>query len=479
MEKQDKGYLVPSPASPYELQCFRVYVPKHTWYIGAFWAAYQFFTSWQAWARDPLHRGKIAAALWRTAFEKARAEYNPEGNCEMNITDIRLKPENPCILQVEYDGNQVWVDKADMSKCGGDCSGSGGAIQFDGETVNRWDECLQKWTPVAPAFNPSTQGEYVSTYDDLSGACNGAANITAWIDDMANTQLQFMADGAFIGQLGTLLVQSMLISVGITPFLTAVVDLFLTEFAEDGAVLGDAATLDVADEFKQILYRYMDADGTIREPNFTTCVTELYARRDEETVNTGERVRWGHMANLLSLAGPYVASRNNKWAGITDADCDALEWQHVFDFSVSKQAWYLWDGFVGVPSGVYDAGDGWRAAVRLYSGNNQMNLVIRTAFQATTITAIDILYDVEVGVNTIGTAPFIQLFKNADGSPFQQWSNLADGDHETKHWSGSESMGMLSLALTAAADAADPAAPGGSALVRKITLRGTGVNPFN
>lgn len=81
-----KGYLVPDPPEVEGLVCIKVYVPDDLIYIAAFWGAYEYFTTWLAWARDVNKLGKVAAAVWRSAFDISRAEYELGGGCDMSVT---------------------------------------------------------------------------------------------------------------------------------------------------------------------------------------------------------------------------------------------------------------------------------------------------------------------------------------------------------------------------------------------------------
>jgi hypothetical protein len=105
-----KGYPIPEPLDPGALRCFRVYVPDDTLYIGAFWRAYEFFTSWLAWERDEDHRGAAAAAVWKAAFNQARIEYEAGEGCEDMSYDTRVKPGYPYIQQASSDGGATWHD---------------------------------------------------------------------------------------------------------------------------------------------------------------------------------------------------------------------------------------------------------------------------------------------------------------------------------------------------------------------------------
>jgi len=450
-------------------------------YTDQFWHAYGYFTQWSAWKRDPLHRGKQAAKAWLSAYELARHEWYTIGGCPVTITNLRQNPLDPCKLEFSEDGI-VWTQFADLSKCGGGGAGCAGdaVLQFDGDTIRQWDECLESWTPVAPAFDHRTYGDYVSLYPQgQAGQCDGAANISAWLVDMADSQLTIMAAGGQIGQLATTIVQGLLVSVGITAFLAAVFEIFQATFTESLLVFTDAAATDITEEFTNILSRYTSSDGTLREPNFTNAINALYARRDIEAEHTGQRIKWGHVTNLLSLAGPYTASRYNKWAGIVDADCGDQLWSHVFDFA-SAQGKQGWSSFGDVIN-TFTNGVGWEDILNtLQSPTLYRGLGVLRSFPPTTITLLKAEYEATLGAND---APIevrmSHWFKNDNTEPnILSTHNLVTGQN-VDLWTGSQELSLIIFTADCGIDYNAPQVdPGGSVTLPRITIEGTGTNPF-
>jgi hypothetical protein len=480
--RSEKNYLVPDPPSPYDLICFKVYVPKHTLYIGAFWQAYQFFTSWIAWTKDPLHKGKVAAALWRTAYDKARAEYLlNNGVCEMNVTGIRQNPNNKCELQIEFDGNNQWVTVADMSDCMS-CGGAG-ALQFDGVNVNVYNDCTKEFEPSAEPYNPRFSKIYDSVYPvGAQNRCNGAANIAAWLKYVSDQSLSIMSTAGVVGAGASFIIGALASSAGAMLLLEGLIGGLAAELSENADLLDDAAALDIHEEMQDIIYQYMEGDGTLREPNFTELITTLFARRDEETVDTAPRVRWGHETNILSILGPSVISRQNKYAGITDADCSGANWTHVFDFTTGKQGWIP----VIDESAEWVSGQGWKSTLVVDEfGDDYRVMQIKTSLPSRTITAFKIYYNATLGTDDLQDS----LDRTQTG-----WYNVSSGsmslvtEEDTEAgehvflWSGAEtSVTQLAASSVVGFDGAGTPPvvdPGGTVTVRKIVLSGTGNDPF-
>lgn len=476
----ERGYAVPVPAAPYELECFRVYVPKHSLYIGAFWYAYEFFTTWLAWMRDPFHRGKQAAAIWRTAYDKARALYEiTKGTCEMNVTGVRQHPNDKCVLQVEFDGNNVWVDVANFKDCNG--CGGGGAMQFDGTNVSIYNDCTGEFEPSGTPYNPTVSHIYDSLYDPgESGKCNGAANIAAWSKYVADSTLSTLSTIGIAGAAASFILGTLASSAGSMFLLDSLIAALLLSLEESGELLGDAAALDISEELRDILYGFMDDDGTIREPNFTEAVAALYARRDEEAVDTAERVRWGHEANIISALGPSVISRQNKYAGITDADCSGANWTHVFDFTTGKHGWI--EAEVG--TAVYVTGQGWRSILREDGFDNLYRVVqIKAALPERTITSVKEYYTAILGDDSLdgGTDRTVTKWgKNTTGSGDTVLEEDTEAGEQSLIWSGTQSGTSLIVAtgIVGFNGSTIGTDPGGELTFTKIIISGTGVDPF-
>jgi len=482
-----KGYAIPDPPSPYELICFRVFVPKHFLYIGAFWQAYEFFTSWIAWWRDPLKRGKQAAAIWRTAYDKAWALYQlTKGQCEMNVTGVRQNPNNKCELQIEFDGSNEWQTVADFSDCGG--GSGGGAMQFDGVNISIYNDCTGEFEPTGTPYNPITSNIYDSLYSpDTQGRCNGAANIAQWSKYVSDNSLSLFATAGVAGAAVSFILGT-LASIAGAGFLTeSLIASLLAQFVSEGDLFSDAAAIDISAELQNILYGFMDDDGTIREPNFTEAITTLYARRDEETPDTAERVRWGHEVNILSALGPSVVSRQNKYAGITDADCSTAGWVQVFDFTTARQGWVRRDPpgtWVSGQRGVYQLGDGWKSDLSIDNFDGHWRIVsIGIGMSPATITDVKAYYDANLGINTASDTLEKRLMswrkETGGGESTIDSTETIDGEN-VYHWSGSESGTiLLTVGAIAGHDSVDPETdPGGDVTISKIVLAGTGTNPF-
>jgi len=478
-DPNSKGYAFPDPPAPYELECFRVYVPKHSLYIGAFWQAYQFFTTWIAWWRDPFKRGKQAAALWRTAYDKARALYElTKGTCEMNVTCIRQHPNDKCILQVEFDGNNVWVDVANFKDCNG--CGGGGAMQFDGVNVSIYNDCSGEFEPSGEPFNPVTSQLFDSLYgQDESGRCNGAANIAVWMHDTATAGLQWYNTVDSVAAAAITIIGLIISNVGGKFIYDLLLAALTAEFLTQADWWGDAAAEDITDEVKLLLYPFMDEDGTIREPNYAAAVEAMLAMRDSQTPDTALRARWGFEATFLQVFGASIISRQNKYAGITDADCAGGGFNHIFDFTTGKQGW-VEDEMTGA---VYVTGQGWKQIDWIDAFGNYYTIAnIKRALPSRTITSLKVYYTATLGVSN----PEDAVERRKAGAYYNSHSTVLGTDELTEEGShvwtftGSQAGCILLMpSIVVGHWSEEPEEPaGGTVTITKVIVSGDGEDPF-
>lgn len=68
-----KGYLIPTEPQPEGLRCIKLWIPDDDLYLYALAGSIQYLTTWRAWALDPGHNGRLAAAAWWAAWEYTQA----------------------------------------------------------------------------------------------------------------------------------------------------------------------------------------------------------------------------------------------------------------------------------------------------------------------------------------------------------------------------------------------------------------------
>lgn len=480
---------LPADRSPGGYWCVTFAIPAGDDYVTSLAAALGELTLTKTWERDPTRTGALEVAhTWERALY-LRPMQVLEFDCEfpgreiMNITNLRTDPLRPCVLQAQFEGSSNWIDVGDFSCCSGGGGDGCAVLQYDGRTINRYDPGTGTFVPVAPQFDPSTSGTFTSLYDALQdGACNGAANITAYINHLSHVTLSSMATGGAIEEVAGYIAAAIATFAAGLPVLGDIIGFIAGEIQYSTTLLNDADATDITTEFKNILYRGMRTDGTIREPEFTATVTALFARRDQEAVDTAPRIKWGHMANLLSFVGPYVASNHNKYAGILDADCSAAEWQAVFDFTLTPNAFAAIPEDIWPNTGYYSYGQGWIPSLaHANNGEYGPHISISRSFPSTQFTYLAMVYDAVHGVDTYGSS-FASIIGWGVAVPTGETNNqpIVTGNDQLIEFvlgPSSDPVVRIEGRLTTGA-ALYPTSGGGSGRIKKIIARGTGTNPF-
>lgn len=316
MPKNEPGYMFPGDYDPGEYACFRVYIPKDTLYLAAFWNAYRYFTTWHAWQRDEAKTGKLVAEVWRTGFDLARQEFESGGACDM--PNIRINPDS-CLLEVE-------------------CSPD------DWRTV-----ITEDYDPTRDAPTPIPYPDPIPGQDR---ACLAAANTTEFLRQGSSQFATLLGANNVIG----------FILAQLYTFLSSVVTVTLSQlWLGLGVAYGDfdADTIEADflafdwDEVKNILVCYYETDGSMTPINWALALDDFQA----QTTLTGNQI-WLLITMVWGLFGVVGANYSASWAGIVDADCDACptctiltENKEGWDYPVTPWRTYgSWTSGVGFQS---------------------------------------------------------------------------------------------------------------------------------
>lgn len=168
-------YKLPSDLEPTGVQCIRVYVPDDVEWRSLFWGAFSELARWFNYEKDGTENGAQVARLWRTLYLQSEAEFIEGGGC--GLMDVRVKPDDSCILQKSTDG-ETWEDWANLDDCGVSMrvNPTTCLLEFDCGGGN--------WKPVFTDDHPEGQSEppYPSGSDEYeadTARCIAAANIAS------------------------------------------------------------------------------------------------------------------------------------------------------------------------------------------------------------------------------------------------------------------------------------------------------------
>jgi len=474
-----RGYLLPENAQPPDTVCLKVYIPNDPLYLREFWDAYSYFTQWSAWKRDPLKRGKDAARVWLKAYDQAREEYILRGGCPVAITNLRQNPLDPCKLEFSEDG-VTWTEFANLKDCGGGGCGDSGVLRVTNGVVQRYDPCDESWRDAGPV-TPTTGhgGDGVGSYEpgpDVS--CLAATNISHVLTTGISATIAVLIAEANLAQLANALAAAF---ATITPgfeWYDAVAVTFAEILLSYSGSWSDVNDYDIEDDVTLIMQPYIDDDGSITAENWHNINQELIAKGESYTLFSTENVKWALYNLATYVLGPQGLVKAEKLGGLTEGSCGAGSWTHTFDFMVSRQGWFA-VGFGYTPTANnYVTGQGWKPAVAAGGGSNTVNgLGIKILLPSIDVTSVKMIYDATPG--DLGSAPaYAQVALSEDVGEDMGEEAIQTGTARSFEWTGTRTVTSLFAMVIPGYHIGGGLSDEGSAILRKIIVRGTGDNPF-
>lgn len=477
----DPGYKFPTPFDPGEYSCIVVYVPKHTLYYAAFWRAYEYFTTWYAWARDPLHTGKKVGELWLRGFERARKQFdNTKGECIMAITDIRIDPLDACNIQIQIDGGAEWIDKISVGNCGG---GGGGSpcpvLRYNGAQLECYDTCTKTWSPIGEATDQTVNMPLPPIAILPNGSnCDATANMADYVYQCCKKIEGGLAN--LEGVLTSILEAYIIITAAfpITEWLAALATGFFNADSEVGKNWEQTRDFDTRPSLRAALFPYVKTDGTIDQQGFDSAIHAV-EQLQHDAITTPIVLAWGDVLNIMHVIGPNGLSRMNSSAGIVGADCTTYEYNVVYDLTKTPGPFaptFYFDGY----NAQWVNGIGWKTVLRHIDGVRDVRICsIQAAFQPASLTNIDFAFHATNGIND-GSIDELKAEIELTPSGTVYVTNDDEGAQHI-NWLGSED-GVTGLGFSRRSGVNLPedgvTDPGGEVFVTQCSIRGRGLNPF-
>lgn len=467
----DPGYRLPATIEPGEDVCIRVYVPKDSLYLAAFWSQYERLGMWLAWERGST-RAKDAASAWKVRIAKAR-EINDcaEGDC--GIMDVRTKPNYPCVLQKWDDCTASWVDFADTRLCVPmmRINGLGELEQWNGT----------EWVSAKPdegaggTYEPGHDlSNQIAHYDPppvgQDGKCLAAANAVTYLQAAIDASMTELKELPYLVRLLDSILTTWYWRVYNFAAFTAsmVTGLIWSLSWEDAHKLmsdksltneDDIIAVDITEDVLCLFYAAYESDGTMGENTHTALLGQIQNLIDAETPNTPKcmKLEW---LMLLSFPGPTWMANISNNAGIDEYDCFVCSgWEQVWNATNGWGDWYIVPGELGEIEG---------GTLKSTSAAGYTSLIARTNILAemATVTRVEMTY------NVISTPPWGQNRLRMDsGGGLIQWYLFDKNAGTGKVFYVDGLWDFLQLEV-------DWETGGHTIEVTEIIMRGTGENPF-
>lgn len=444
-EAQKKaGYLIPDPITGYDLLCVQMLIPNDLLYIGAFTGQMEGLAQWWNWQKTYTPgdtRATQAAQYWRY------------------LIDTYL-----CIRFNEPIGD-------DGLAC---CCGSNILSRFtaDGTYETSTDGGVT-WTPN-PGADPRNQAIANPPLPGSGGStkCAAADNVRDQFKAMRDNLIALLTAGttvlAIIAGIAGLLGAIMGVSGVATFFGVLLIGLATQLLALTPESVAEQLTDAVMDDFRCLVYCRVEDNGQLTYDGWHGLLSDIDAHYTD----------FPHtfFFSIVNSMG-YVGMSNAGTIGVSTAEdctgCDCGTWCYTFDFTESDGGWTpRTDGFTSAAA-TYSAGVGWIGTQTVGSvfGNGFSLCSIfkdigSTANLTSIVTDAVVVPGTGYGVDSPG-----QYIMNAAA-----YGSYDSGTHKIS-WTGDINTNQV-LIDSNAGFTADGSPPGGSVTITRVTLHGTGVNPF-
>lgn len=443
-------YILPEDLTPPARRCVRFFIPNEIWYEAAFWGAVQeLIYSWN-WEGQEQDKATVTS-LWQEVIQTARQSWEL-GDCDLPVS-FRVAGG-----RIEYspDSGATWLDIGDACNC---------------ET----SQIMQ------PQYNPDTP-----TYEDR--ACNIAIGLINWLMEKYNDNIDAVEAAADT-------VSAMDAVIAIFPPAYLVADYVLdaiNEIVEAGASAARAwETTDRREAMSEWLYCEMTETGELSPEIWADFLT---AMQDEEF---GAMVPGGlAMLAYLTMFEVDAVIARARIESYSEGNCVAFNcgegWTHTFDFKTTQSldGWARYN--TSRPTLTIDA-DGMTAS-GVYTDTNGAQFWLINGFKALTyadattrLTSVGVSWlGATAGNGDVSGHPTIQLFVTpavgavkwgqaapAGGQARPDGSFTYDGNPATTF----NTTDQLKIYFVGSQRNAGGALTGRGS-IEKITISGTGKNPF-
>jgi len=123
MQSSPFRFRLPLPHNPItkELVCYQVSLPNDPRILEAFEGAIYSLGLWMYWEEDTMHTAKLAADVFKRLYQRLFPGpcNKATGSDEEECMQLRINPDDSCIIQCFDMCSQTWNDWLDVSNCAG------------------------------------------------------------------------------------------------------------------------------------------------------------------------------------------------------------------------------------------------------------------------------------------------------------------------------------------------------------------------
>lgn len=433
---------------PVERFCRTIRIPNDPRWVGLVDGVLTALTSPAYWRKFGTLTPEEMAEAWQAMIEDS---WTIEG-CPVEF-DVRQNPDEPCLLEKTFDGGATWTTFADLQACPPLLTWGFNGLNVGYHTPEGFSEFRVPdgaWIDNPPedwftALEPSPQ-MLAQTNDECLAAANAVNVLWQTAHDVA-TQLIDIVGGQTLALAEFDTGLALIFNAAISGYVSTAISLFFA------GIQGLFAVTDFSEADQQLLICLIQDNMTGTDGDWSI----NFGAVDGGMIGVGITEDVANCISfILSLIGSNGLNLAAKTTQVGTADCSDCDdtWSHFFDFTLGSEGWTF--------GHVAETGSGLQPVnfdqFRLIQGS--------ITFASTVITSLDWDMDFTAGHdggyylgNAAGTSRLIEGSSNTSGHHF---------------WSGSATLVDLFMNVVCS----DTNFFNGDALVRSLTVAGTGTDPF-
>lgn len=334
----------------------------------------------------------------------------------------------------------------------------------------RWNEdcsCVQQtfdggttWVDAPgqdPRSSPGFRAPPLTTSDPR---CDAAANMLAKLHAAVDMAIAFDNSVRLAGEMFALFALAMPALGVIVAVFTIIADVLL---AIGGAAIDGSFTSAVYDDLLCVFYNHIDADGQMSDSQLADIYSDIAAHFD---------IVVQAVFGAVSSAAGAVGWSNSGALGTATGDCTSCSaWCYTFDFTIDEQGFNDMGG-----QAIYAPGVGWQTTN--YTGGPSYRYLAVGRTVAMTITEISMEFSYSSGTLDPTGDNTLLIANDGFAAPNLVVVAIPATPTSPATWMGSQTLSGIALLLLSGAQFGSGHDPGGSATLTRLTLHGTGGNPF-
>jgi len=378
----------------------------------------------------------------------------------MAITAMRIEG---CDLQVQYSGDPAWYTVGDLTSCAvPGPQGDPGEQGPMGEQGPVGPQGIQG--PAGPQGPKGDSGDGVAPAPsaDTSAGDDSYCGVATYLVDYTDAIFQDAIDHVTLGEDVLQVVEILIPAFGWGGVLFEVVVGVIDAIISIGASAARASiNTSVLEDMQCTLYCKLKAAGAADVATVRAWIDEQYAIAPPNIALRNWLLLLDALTDAALGTRIFIGSKAPSAECASLCECPSDEWCYVFDFATGQNGFTALGGF-----GSYSGGK-WNGI----AGAHYNQLTIGRSIPTCTITSLKIegsytnplpaannVYSLKVQTYTVPT------------DIIQQWSISASGNY-VKEWTGNLSISYLTVG-------GYNNAGGAAHSISRVTLRGTGTNPF-